>query len=89
MARRDRKEREPRARAVAPALAALLEAGDHRAAAARARELLADPATPAPERAAAEATLARASPEPGALVAAVIGLAIIAAVAALGLFLRV
>jgi hypothetical protein len=84
-----RTERRPRpGAAAADELAALLEAGDHRAAAARARELAARAGASDAERDAARAALARTSPERGALLAAAAGLALFLGVLLLGIVLR-
>jgi hypothetical protein len=61
---------------------ALLEAGDHAAAAAEARAILADAAAPEPDRAAARAALDGLAPERGALVAGALGVAAAIAIAA-------
>jgi hypothetical protein len=53
----------------------LLDAGDHRAARAEARALLADPAAADADRGNAAAALASLAPEPGAVVAGVLGVA--------------
>ncbi len=66
-------------------LSRLLALGDHRAAAARARSVLADPASAPAHRAEAEAALARLRPERGAAWTAAFGFLFFAAVAALGL----
>lgn len=72
-----RKERRgPRAERIR----ALLEAGDHRAAAAEARAVLADPTAPGDERAQAAAALSSLAPDRGVLLAGALGVA-----AALGL----
>jgi len=69
-------------------LSALLAAGDHGAARALAREILAGAAGRDADRDAARAALARVVPERGAALAAAAGLVFLAVVAALGLFLR-
>ncbi len=66
-------------------LSALLEAGDHRAAAARARAALGTPHLREEDREIARAALARVAPERGAVVAAVVGFAFVLGVALLGL----
>jgi hypothetical protein len=58
----------------------LLAAGDHRAAARLARAELASPAGPPAAQERARASLASLSPEPGAVVAGLLGLAAAAAV---------
>jgi hypothetical protein len=82
-----RRERRP-AGGVGAELEALLAAGDHRRVAARARAVLGDAASGEPDRAAARDALSRVAPEPGATLAAVAGLVLFAAVAALGLAAR-
>jgi hypothetical protein len=77
MVRRDR-SRGGRAERVG----ALLEGGDHRAAAAEARLVLADPAASEPERAAARAALDGLAPERGAVIAGALGVAAAVAIAA-------
>jgi hypothetical protein len=68
-------------------LQGLLDAGDHAAARAEARAVLADQGAVPEERRAAAAALSSLSPEPGAVVAGAIGVA--AAVAlAVAVFLR-
>jgi hypothetical protein len=57
-------------------LQALLEAGDHRAARAEARALLADPALPEADRAQASAVLASLAPDRGVLAAGLVGVAV-------------
>ncbi|HUL60832.1 MAG TPA: hypothetical protein VLU43_16245 [Anaeromyxobacteraceae bacterium] len=79
--------RNRRARGRGGRIAALLECGDHRAAGEEARRILADPAAPAQVREEAAAALARLRPEPGAALAAALGVAIALAVAA-GVLLR-
>jgi hypothetical protein len=76
MSRRDR-ERAARADRVR----ALLEGGDHAAAAAEARGILSDPAAGEPERAAARAALDGLAPDRGAVVAGGVGLAVAVAIA--------
>jgi hypothetical protein len=66
-------------------LARLLALGDHRAAAALARAVLADPAGGPARLAEAEVALARLRPERGAVWTAAFGAVFFAAVAALGL----
>ena len=61
----------------------LLAAGDHRAARAAARAVLADPAAADADRGAAAAALASLAPEPGAVVAGALGVAVAVALAAL------
>lgn len=78
MVRRE-KPRSGRARRIG----ALLEAGDHRAAAAEARRVLADGASGDDERQAALAALASLRPEPGAVAVGAAGLLF-----ALGIVLR-
>lgn len=56
-------------------LRALVDAGDHGAARAEARAVLADEAATADEREAAAAALSSLSPEPGAVVAGALGVA--------------
>jgi hypothetical protein len=63
-------------------LQALLDAGDHGAARAEARALLADGAASPEESRAAAAMLSSLSPEPGAVVAGAIGVAACLALAA-------
>ncbi len=69
MSRRERRT------ARADRLRALLDAGDHRAARAEARLVLANPAAAEEERAAASAVLASLAPEPGAVAAGALGVA--------------
>ncbi len=71
-------------RGAAGRLAALLEAGDHRAARGEATQLLADAAAPEAERSAAAAVLASLKPEPAAVLVGLAG-----AVAALLIAARV
>jgi hypothetical protein len=71
-----------RGRARAERLRALLDAGDLRRAADEARQAVADPALAPADREAAEEALARATPEPAAVVVGAVGVAIAAAVAA-------
>lgn len=68
MVRRERTRPGPARR-----LEALLEAGDHRAAAAEARRALADAGSDDEERRAARAVLASLRPEPGAVAAGLAG----------------
>jgi hypothetical protein len=68
-------KKEPRKdRGAAGRLAALLDAGDHRAARAEAALLLADPAAPEADRNAAAAVLSSLRPEPAALAVGLAGL---------------
>jgi hypothetical protein len=62
-------------------LQGLLAAGDHAAARAEARAVLADPAAVPEERRAAAAALSSLSPEPGAVAAGAIGVAAAVALA--------
>jgi hypothetical protein len=65
----------------AEGLQALIDGGDHGAARAEARAVLADGAASTEERRAAAAALSSLSPEPGAVVAGAIGVAAALAVA--------
>lgn len=60
---------------------ALLAGGDHAAAAAEARALLADPSSAEPERAAARAALDGLAPDRGAVLAGALAIAVAVAVA--------
>ena len=66
-------------------LALLLEAGDHRAATDRARQVLCDPAVNAADREAALAALARVKPERAVALAVMAGFGLLVAAAAFGL----
>jgi len=68
-------------------LCALLDAGDHAAARAESRAVLADPEAAPQDRAAAEAALASLAPDRGAVAAGAAGIAVAVAIAA-GLLLR-
>lgn len=81
MARRDKGGRG----ALAEALEASFASGDHRAARARARAALADPAAGPAEREGAEAALRRVRPDPAAALLAGCALALLVLLAALGL----
>jgi anti-sigma factor RsiW len=83
VARKDKKGKKP---AGAARLAALFESGDWRAAAAEARRLLDNPASGEAERALAREAQGRLAPEPGALWVGILGLALVTAVIALGLW---
>jgi hypothetical protein len=77
MARKDRRAQEGAER-----LRALLQAGDHRRARTVATALLGDPAAGDTARAEAASALASLAPEPGAVVAGALGLAVAVAIAA-------
>jgi hypothetical protein len=62
------------------AVRALLDAGDHRAAAAQARRTLADPAVTPDEQEAARAVLASLRPEPGSVATGLAAVALAVAV---------
>jgi hypothetical protein len=79
MTKKDRKDRK---RPAGGRLQALLDAGDHRAARADAKALLADPATPEAERAEAAAVLASLAPDRGVALAGAVGVAVALALAA-------
>ena len=82
-ARMAKKERKARAKNPAgDRLRTLLDAGDHRTAAAEARALLADAATGEAERAEAAAALASLAPDRGVALAGVAGLAVALALVA-------
>jgi hypothetical protein len=66
-------------------LAGLLEAGDHRAATARARQVLSDPAVNAKDRDVALATLARVKPGRAVALVAMAGLGLLVAATIFGL----
>ncbi len=70
---------------VAAELAAFLEVGDNRAAAAMARQILSDSARNASDQDAARAALGRVKPERAAAMAAAAGLILLAVAALLGL----
>ena len=74
-----------KSKGVADELAGLLEAGDHRAAVARARQVLSDPAVNAKDGDAALATLARVTPGRAVAVVALAGLGLLVAAAFFGL----
>ncbi|OFX21517.1 MAG: hypothetical protein A2V77_05210 [Anaeromyxobacter sp. RBG_16_69_14] len=74
-----------KSKGVADELAGLLEAGDHRAAVARARQVLSDPAVNAKDHDAALATLARVTPGRAVAVVALAGLGLLVAAAFFGL----
>jgi hypothetical protein len=74
-----RKERRPPR---AERIRSLLEAGDHRAARAEARAVLADEGAGPEEREAAAAALSSLSPDPGAVAAGAAGVAAAVAIAA-------
>ncbi len=90
-ARPEHNAREPapprgaRSKRIADELAGLLEAGDHRAAAATARQALASPEGNAQDRPAALAALERVGPDRAVALAAAAGLGLLFAVAILGL----
>jgi hypothetical protein len=75
-----RKERRP---ARVDRIRALVEAGDHGAARAEARAVLADAGAPPEERAGAAGVLASLAPERGALVAGAVGAAAAVAISVL------
>ena len=75
--------RKERRGSAADRIRSLLDAGDHRAARAEARAVLADPAAPDPDRSAAAAALASLAPERGAVVAGALGAAAAVVLAAL------
>lgn len=79
MAKREGKERRSPAGA---RLTALLEAGDHRAAAAEARAILDDPAAAEPDRAEAARVLGSLAPDRGVAIAGAIATALAVALVA-------
>jgi hypothetical protein len=83
MNKRTKEKPEATASAAAPELADLVARGDNRAARARARQILAAPASGESDRAAARDILARTGFEPAALISAAAALSVIAAMAAL------
>jgi hypothetical protein len=82
MSRKDRRAaiRQAQGRPRAERLRTLLEAGDHAAARAEARAVLADAAASPEDRQAAAAALSSLSPEPGAVLAGALGVAAAAAI---------
>ena len=77
--------RERKRSTVAAELAALLDVGDNRAAAARARQVLSDGARSTSDHEAARAALGRVKPERAAAMAAAGGFVLLAVAALLGL----
>jgi hypothetical protein len=77
-------DQERKRSSVASELAALLQSGDHRAAAILARQALSQASRPADHQA-ARAALARVKPEKAALITAVAGLVLLVLAALLGL----